>query len=79
MKTKPISKNNKSKKSKEVKKPITNEEGDPIIEHLNDFVTSIKNTYTSKPIYTGGRILVMPHHIYATCNAQISILTHHAE
>lgn len=31
MKTKPISKQNKGKKSKEAKKPITNEEGDPII------------------------------------------------
>ena len=74
--TKPIEKEPKTHKKKltqKPKKPITNEEGEPIIKHLHDFVTSIKNVYTNKPIYTGGRIVIATKNIYASCNTGISV------
>ena len=67
------------KPSKKVKKPLTDKEGDPLIENLNDFVTAIKPVYTSKPIYTGGRIMVMQKHIYASCNHGISVYSFETE
>lgn len=68
-KTKPIS---KSSKKKEPKK-LTDENGDPLIQNLNDFLTSIKIKHSSLPIFTGGRIQATPSHIYATCNDDIAI------
>lgn len=70
MKTKQISKKGKAKPKK-----ITNEEGDPLIKNLSDFVTSIKIDFSSKPIYTGGRFIAMDKKIYATCNEEICIYT----
>lgn len=47
---------------------MTNEEGDPIINKLSDFVTSVKVDYSSKALYTGGRILASNKYVYSTCN-----------
>ena len=63
-KTKQISKKDKKQK----RKKIHDEEGNPILNHLSDFVVSIKSDYDSKAIYTGGRILTSNNKIYASCN-----------
>jgi hypothetical protein len=80
-KTKPIEKGAKNHKKvdKKPKKPITNEEGDPIINHLSDFVTAIHPIASYKPIYTGGKIHIHHNLLYATCNEEIMVYDVEAE
>lgn len=54
-------------------KPLTDEHGDPLIKNLSDFVTSIKIEYTSKPLYTGGRIVAGVKNLYASCNGEVVV------
>lgn len=70
---KPLKEHNAHSRSKPSKKPVVDEHGDPLIKNLSDFVTSIKILHSSKPIYTGGRILAVNKHIYATCNGEIVV------
>ncbi len=43
-------------------------QGEPIIKSLSDFVTAVSPVFASKPIYTGGRILLSQGKIYASCH-----------
>ena len=40
---------------------------------LTDFITALKTTHTSRPIYTGGRILQVQGRIFASCNQDVSV------
>jgi hypothetical protein len=71
-KSKPISKK-PSQRKPHSKNPITTKEGDPLIKNLCDFVTSINIVFSSKPIYTGGRIIAMEKFLYSTCNEEVNI------
>ena len=71
-KNKPIHKPKNKNKGKQPAK-VTDEDGDPIIRNLKDFVTSIKINHSSMPIYTGGRILATRNSLYAACNSQVAI------
>jgi len=47
--------------------------GEPIIKSLSDFVTAVSPIFASKPIYTGGRILLSQGKLYASCNEAITV------
>ena len=74
-KTKQISKKpgHKEKGKAKPAQEKMNEEGEPEIKNLSDFVISIQSVYHSKAIYTGGRILTSNSRIYALCNDDIVV------
>ena len=47
--------------------------GEPVIKSLSDFVTAVTPLFASRPIYTGGRILQAQGKIYASCNQAVSV------
>lgn len=60
------------KELRKTKKKGSSEEeqrkGEPELKSLSDFVTALTPIYTSRPIFTGGRILLSHGKIYASCN-----------
>ena len=71
-KTKQIEKMVK-KNEKNAKQANQETKGQPELKSLSDFVTSLTSVYSSKPIYTGGRIQSSNGKIYASCNQSIII------
>lgn len=73
----------KTGKTKFIRKALKNDpkstqqdeehQGEPVLKSLSDFVTAVSPVFASKPIYTGGRILLAQGKVYASCNQAIAV------
>ena len=71
-KTKQIEKSLK-KSSKKSSSTPSQPQGEPELKSLSDFVTALRPVFFSRPIYTGGRIILNQGKLYASCNQDIAI------
>ena len=73
LKTKNIEKEVRKNKKKGAERDNDKNNGQPELKHLSDFVTALTPLYTSRPIYTGGRIVLTQGKLFAACNQDIAI------
>lgn len=71
-KTKQIEKSLKKSSKKSSSQP-SQPQGEPELKSLSDFVTALHPVFFSRPIYTGGRIILNQGKLYASCNQDIAI------